>query len=68
MGMEERMMTLAMKIMEEREEAAQEAAQKASLEMLIILVKEGAITVEKAVEKAEMTEDEFLTAMKESGY
>ena len=68
MGMEERMMTLAMKIMEEREEAAQEAAQKASLEMLFILVKEGAITVEKAVEKAEMTEDEFLTAMNESGY
>ena len=61
-------MTLAMKIMEEREDAAQKAAQKASLEMLIILVKEGAITVEKAVEKAEMTEDEFLTAMKESGY
>ena len=53
-------MTWAMKIMEEREDA--------NLKLLILLVKEGTITVEKAAEKAEMTEDEFLTAMKESGY
>ena len=52
-------MTLAMKIME--------AEEKAELKLLISLVKEGTITVEKAAEKAKMTEDEFLTAMEEFG-
>ena len=53
-------MTLAMKIME--------AEEKANLKLLISLVKKGKLTENEAAEEAKMTEDEFLTAMKESGY